>query len=198
MALGVGKGVLTPSHPHTLSRGNIGALRLLIPRLPALCGVNDQKDDGFTALHLAALNNHLEASQALLLAVSQNYLLFYAQLSFCNMFTHSPNEWSATFSAYQGHYLCAHACIIFKEPHLSCLYFFYLFYIYTHLYMSSLFLLSPIFPKFLHSLTHSSHPHTHHTHTLTGCQSRHPEHKPSDSAPSRRGTSQHSNCSTPR
>ena len=70
VVLGVGKGVLTPSHPHTLSRGNIGALRLLIPRLPALCGVNDQKDDGFTALHLAALNNHLEASQALLLAVS--------------------------------------------------------------------------------------------------------------------------------
>ena len=83
MVLGVGKGVLTPSHPHTLSRGNIGALRLLIPRLPALCGVNDQKDDGFTALHLAALNNHLEASQALLLAVSQNYSFFPAPLSVC-------------------------------------------------------------------------------------------------------------------
>ena len=48
VALGVGKCVLTPSHPHTLSRGNIGALRL-----PALCGVNDQKDDGFTILLLS-------------------------------------------------------------------------------------------------------------------------------------------------
>jgi E3 ubiquitin-protein ligase mind-bomb len=53
---------------HAALRGNIGALRLLLPRLPALFGVNDQKDDGFTALHLAALNNHLEASQALLQA----------------------------------------------------------------------------------------------------------------------------------
>ena len=34
-----------------------------------------------------------------------------------------------------------------------------------------------------------------HTHTLTGCQS---GHKPSDSAPSRRGTTKHSNCSTSR
>lgn len=53
---------------HAALRGNIGALRLLLPRLPALCGVDNKKDDGFTALHLAALNNHLEASQALLQA----------------------------------------------------------------------------------------------------------------------------------
>ena len=66
----------SPHSPHTLPlRGNIGALRLLLPRLPAMCTVNDQKDDGFTALHLAALNNHLEASQALLQAVSGDTLI---------------------------------------------------------------------------------------------------------------------------
>jgi E3 ubiquitin-protein ligase mind-bomb len=53
---------------HAALRGNIGALRHILPQLPALCGVDDQKDDGFTALHLSALNNHLEASQALLQA----------------------------------------------------------------------------------------------------------------------------------
>ncbi|CAI8045012.1 E3 ubiquitin-protein ligase MIB1 [Geodia barretti] len=53
---------------HAALRGNIGALRHILPRLPALCGVDDQKDDGFTSLHLSALNNHLEASQALLQA----------------------------------------------------------------------------------------------------------------------------------
>ncbi len=47
-------------------RGNIGALRQVLPSLPPSCGVDGPKDDGFTALHLAALNNHLEAAQALL------------------------------------------------------------------------------------------------------------------------------------
>ena len=47
-------------------RGNIGALRQVLPSLPPSCGVDGLKDDGFTALHLAALNNHLEAAQALL------------------------------------------------------------------------------------------------------------------------------------
>ena len=36
------------------------------PQPAPSCGVDGPKDDGFTALHLAALNNHLEAAQALL------------------------------------------------------------------------------------------------------------------------------------
>ena len=47
-------------------RGNIGALRLVLPSLPPSCGVDGLKDDGLAALHLTALNNHLEAAQALL------------------------------------------------------------------------------------------------------------------------------------
>ena len=47
-------------------RGNIGALCQVLPSLPPSCGVDEPEDDRFTALHLAALNNHLEAAQALL------------------------------------------------------------------------------------------------------------------------------------
>ncbi|CAI8045011.1 E3 ubiquitin-protein ligase MIB1 [Geodia barretti] len=66
--LGVIRVLLQHTVPCQSRRGNIGALRHILPRLPALCGVDDQKDDGFTSLHLSALNNHLEASQALLQA----------------------------------------------------------------------------------------------------------------------------------
>jgi len=38
--------------------------------LPAGLSINEPKDDGFTALHLAALNNHVEVVQLLLNAVS--------------------------------------------------------------------------------------------------------------------------------
>ena len=57
--------------------------------------------------------------------------------------------------------------------------------------MSSLF-----FPRSFYTHAHTLALITYtHTHTLTGCQS---GHKPSDSAPSRRGTTKHSNCSTSR
>lgn len=40
--------------------------------LPAGLSINEPKDDGFTALHLAALNNHVEVVQLLLNAVSKS------------------------------------------------------------------------------------------------------------------------------
>ena len=55
---------------HSSLRGNIGAVRLLLLYFPPTFSVNEPKDDGFTALHLAALNNHLEVSQALIQNVS--------------------------------------------------------------------------------------------------------------------------------
>ena len=56
---------------HAALRGNTGAVRLLLPYLIPGCSVNEAKDDGFTALHLASLNNHLEVSQALIQNVRQ-------------------------------------------------------------------------------------------------------------------------------
>jgi len=38
--------------------------------LPPGLSINEPKDDGFTALHLAALNNHLEVVEVLLKSVS--------------------------------------------------------------------------------------------------------------------------------
>ena len=56
---------------HAALRGNTGAVRLLLPYLIPGCSVNEAKDDGFTALHLSSLNNHLEVSQALIQNVRQ-------------------------------------------------------------------------------------------------------------------------------
>lgn len=44
----------------------MGAMRLLLAYLPPYFSVNEAKDDGFTALHLASLNNHLEVAQNLI------------------------------------------------------------------------------------------------------------------------------------
>ena len=42
---------------------------MMLACLPAGLSINEPKDDGFTALHLAALNNHVEVVQLLLNAV---------------------------------------------------------------------------------------------------------------------------------
>ena len=47
-------------------RGNLGAVRLLLQHLPPSCDVDTPKDDGFTALHLATLNNHIEVAKAII------------------------------------------------------------------------------------------------------------------------------------
>lgn len=50
----------------------LSALRIMLSKMPRLWLVNEKKDDGFTALHLAALNNHLEVAEVLLEMVSRN------------------------------------------------------------------------------------------------------------------------------
>lgn len=47
-------------------------MRILLTRLPRPWIVDEQKDDGYTALHLAALNNHVEVAELL---VQQVYRL---------------------------------------------------------------------------------------------------------------------------
>ncbi|XP_048582357.1 E3 ubiquitin-protein ligase MIB1-like [Nematostella vectensis] len=50
---------------HAALRGNPSAMRILLTNLPRPWIVNEKKDDGYTALHLAALNNHVEVAELL-------------------------------------------------------------------------------------------------------------------------------------
>lgn len=51
---------------HAALRGNPSAMRTLLSRLPRPWIVDEKKDDGYTALHLAALNNHVEVAELLI------------------------------------------------------------------------------------------------------------------------------------
>lgn len=53
-------GVFMPSLPIFFS-----AMRVLLSKLPRPWIVDEKKDDGYTALHLAALNNHVEVAELL-------------------------------------------------------------------------------------------------------------------------------------
>ncbi|KAI1284962.1 E3 ubiquitin-protein ligase MIB1 [Halotydeus destructor] len=46
-------------------RGNPSAMKILLSKLSRAWIVDEKKDDGYTALHLAALNNHLEVAELL-------------------------------------------------------------------------------------------------------------------------------------
>ena len=41
------------------------AMRILLDKLPRPWIVNEKKDDGYSALHLASLNNHVEVAELL-------------------------------------------------------------------------------------------------------------------------------------
>lgn len=41
------------------------AMRILLTKIPRHWIVDEKKDDGYTALHLAALNNHVEVAELL-------------------------------------------------------------------------------------------------------------------------------------
>lgn len=53
-------------------------MRVLLSKLPRPWIVDEKKDDGYTALHLAALNNHVEVAE-----------LLVHQVSSSNMHTHA-------------------------------------------------------------------------------------------------------------
>ena len=50
---------------HAALRGNPSAMRVLLTKLPRPWIVDEKKDDGYTALHLASLNNHVEVAELL-------------------------------------------------------------------------------------------------------------------------------------
>lgn len=66
------------------------AMRTLLSKLPRTWMVDEKKDDGYTALHLAALNNHVEVADLLVNLVL--LLQFGMSLSFI-----------LTFPSFQGH-----------------------------------------------------------------------------------------------
>lgn len=50
---------------HAALRGNPSAMKIMLEKLPRPWIVDHAKDDGYTALHLAALNNHAEVAELL-------------------------------------------------------------------------------------------------------------------------------------
>lgn len=61
-----------PSDFHVLSL--CSAMRVLLSKLPRPWIVDEKKDDGYTALHLAALNNHVEVAELLVHQVATQEL----------------------------------------------------------------------------------------------------------------------------
>jgi len=53
------------------------AMRILLDKLPRPWIVNEKKDDGYTALHLASLNNHVEVAELLVKQVYNTIYIFY-------------------------------------------------------------------------------------------------------------------------
>jgi len=51
---------------HAALLGNAGAMNSLIAKMPDRQIINEKKEDGFTALHLASLNGHLEGAEVLI------------------------------------------------------------------------------------------------------------------------------------
>ncbi|XP_046857397.1 E3 ubiquitin-protein ligase MIB1-like isoform X2 [Xenia sp. Carnegie-2017] len=51
---------------HAALRGNPSAMKILLSKLPGAWIIDEKKDDGYSALHLAALNNHVEVAELLI------------------------------------------------------------------------------------------------------------------------------------
>lgn len=61
-------------------------MRVLLSKLPRPWIVDEKKDDGYTALHLAALNNHVEVAELLVHQVGKAIQSFLTILDHCHSF----------------------------------------------------------------------------------------------------------------
>ena len=60
----------------------LSAMKILLSKLPRAYIVNERKDDGYSALHLAALNNHVEVAELLVKQV-HSFCIGSQPLNFC-------------------------------------------------------------------------------------------------------------------
>lgn len=74
------------------------AMRVLLSKLPRPWIVDEKKDDGYTALHLAALNNHVEVAELLVHQVTTHF-------DSCNCF-----EWMFERSVWQINAVVSAGC----------------------------------------------------------------------------------------
>lgn len=66
-------------------------MRVLLSKLPRPWIVDEKKDDGYTALHLAALNNHVEVAELLVHQVEHvPHVLTYPAVRESGSFAPSP------------------------------------------------------------------------------------------------------------
>ena len=78
--------VITMKYHYFLSltyRGNLGGMCLLLQFLPSSYSIDLPKEDGFTSLHLAALNNHLEVAKLLIQNVCSHTVLAHRLYIHC-------------------------------------------------------------------------------------------------------------------
>ena len=67
-------------------------MKVLLSKLPRPWIVDEKKDDGYTALHLASLNNHVEVAELLVHVGRANMVLrLYSQLKLYGTLWYSDN-----------------------------------------------------------------------------------------------------------
>lgn len=62
-------------------------MRILLKHLPRPWIVDEKKDDGYTALHLASLNNHIEVAELLVSEVGTHALIPVSRSRSCSRYT---------------------------------------------------------------------------------------------------------------